>query len=196
MLNYIFSAMVFPSKYQKFQPLELTISFIIKITLRGALLRLRGNFGASALNRWGRPAGNGFPAILTGMPARRKGFLLVLNSPLQYIIKGGNNLPLPSVREEKYMALTREEVLHVAELARLTLAPDEIEGLTRQLNDILAYVEKLQELDTAAVEPLAHVIPVSNVFREDEVRPGLDRDTALSNAPAREEGAFVVPRVI
>jgi aspartyl-tRNA(Asn)/glutamyl-tRNA(Gln) amidotransferase subunit C len=115
---------------------------------------------------------------------------------LQYIIKGGNNLPWPSVREEKYMALTREEVLHVAELARLTLAPDEIEGLTRQLNDILSYVEKLQELDTAGVEPLAHVIPVSNVFREDEVRTGLDRDTALSNAPAREEGAFVVPRVI
>jgi aspartyl-tRNA(Asn)/glutamyl-tRNA(Gln) amidotransferase subunit C len=94
------------------------------------------------------------------------------------------------------MALTRDEVLHVAELARLSLAPEEIELFTRQLNDILAYVEKLQELDTAGVPPLAHVIPVYNVLREDAVREGLDRDTALENAPAREEGAFVVPRVI
>jgi aspartyl-tRNA(Asn)/glutamyl-tRNA(Gln) amidotransferase subunit C len=94
------------------------------------------------------------------------------------------------------MALTRDEVLHVADLARLSLAPAEIELFTRQLNDILAYVEKLQELDTAGVEPLAHVIPVFNVFREDAVSLGLDRDTALDNAPAREEGAFVVPRII
>ncbi len=94
------------------------------------------------------------------------------------------------------MALTRDEVLHVANLARLSLLPDEIELFTRQLNDILAYVEKLQELDTTGVEPLAHVIPVFNVFREDTVREGLDRETALSNAPVQEEGAFVVPRVI
>ena len=94
------------------------------------------------------------------------------------------------------MALTREEVLHVADLARLTLVPAEIELFTRQLNDILAYVEKLQELDTAGVEPLAHVIPVFNVFREDVVSQGLDRESALDNAPAREEGTFVVPRII
>ena len=94
------------------------------------------------------------------------------------------------------MALTRDEVLHVADLARLSLVPVEIEVFTRQLNDILAYISKLQELDTAGVEPLAHVIPVFNVLREDAVIPGLDRDTALSNAPAREEGAFVVPRII
>ena len=94
------------------------------------------------------------------------------------------------------MALTREEVLHVADLARLTLVPAEIELFTRQLIDILAYVEKLQELDTAGVEPLAHVIPVFNVFREDVVSQGLDRESALDNAPAREEGAFVVPRII
>ena len=106
---------------------------------------------------------------------------------------------LPRLRErfeEKFMALTRDEVLHVANLARLTLAPAEIELFTRQLNDILAYVEKLQELDTEGVEPLAHVIPVFNVFREDAVSQGLDRESALDNAPAREEGAFVVPRII
>ena len=94
------------------------------------------------------------------------------------------------------MALTRDEVLHVANLARLSLLPEEVELFTRQLNDILAYVEKLQELDTAGVPPLAHVIPVFNVFREDEVKAGLSREAALDNAPVREEGAFVVPRVI
>ena len=94
------------------------------------------------------------------------------------------------------MALTRDEVLHVAELARLSLAPEEIELFTRQLNDILAYVEKLQELDTEGVPPLAHVIPVFNVFRQDAVTPGLDRDAALNNAPGKEEGAFLVPKII
>ena len=94
------------------------------------------------------------------------------------------------------MALTQEEVLHVAELARLSLRPDEVEMFTRQLNDILAYVEKLQELDTAGVSPLAHVGSVTNVFREDEVKAGLPREQALENAPAQEEGAFLVPRVI
>jgi aspartyl-tRNA(Asn)/glutamyl-tRNA(Gln) amidotransferase subunit C len=94
------------------------------------------------------------------------------------------------------MALSREEVLHVAELARLSLGPEEVELFTRQLNDILAYVEKLQELDTGGVKPLAHVVPVFNAFREDEVKPGLPLEEALDNAPAREEGSFVVPRVI
>jgi aspartyl-tRNA(Asn)/glutamyl-tRNA(Gln) amidotransferase subunit C len=113
-------------------------------------------------------------------------------------LKAGLEVPVPQGgdSEEKSMALTREEVLHVAKLARLSLGLEEIEVFTRQLNDILAYVEKLQELDTAGVPPLAHVITVFNVFREDVVREGLDRDVALDNAPAREEGAFVVPRVI
>ncbi len=94
------------------------------------------------------------------------------------------------------MALSRDEVLHVAELARLSLRPEEVELFTRQLNDILAYVEKLQELDTSGVAPLAHVIPVFNAFREDEVREGLPTEEALANAPAREAGSFLVPRVI
>jgi aspartyl-tRNA(Asn)/glutamyl-tRNA(Gln) amidotransferase subunit C len=94
------------------------------------------------------------------------------------------------------MALSREDVMHVAELARLSLGPEEVELFTRQLNDILSYVEKLQELDTAGVAPLAHVIPVFNAFREDEVRAGLPLKEALENAPAREEGNFLVPRII
>ena len=94
------------------------------------------------------------------------------------------------------MALSREEVLHVADLSRLTLRSEEIEIFTRQLNDILAYVEKLQEWDTTGVVPLAHVIPVFNAFREDEVKEGLPLDLALENAPAREDDNFLVPRVI
>jgi aspartyl-tRNA(Asn)/glutamyl-tRNA(Gln) amidotransferase subunit C len=94
------------------------------------------------------------------------------------------------------MVLTREQVLHVAHLARLKLEPEEIEVFTRQLNDILKYVEKLQELDTRGVPPLAHVAPVVNAFREDKVKESLPRDQALDNAPAREEGSFVVPRII
>jgi len=94
------------------------------------------------------------------------------------------------------MALTRAEVLHVASLARLSLNPEEVDLFTRQLNDILAYVEKLQEVDTEGVPPMAHAVPLVNVFREDEAAPGLPRDEALANAPAPEEGTFVVPRII
>ena len=94
------------------------------------------------------------------------------------------------------MALTREEVLHVAHLARLDLGPQEVELFTRQLNDILAYVEKLKELDTRGVTPMTHAVPLANAFREDEVADGLPREEALDNAPAREEGSFLVPRVI
>jgi aspartyl-tRNA(Asn)/glutamyl-tRNA(Gln) amidotransferase subunit C len=94
------------------------------------------------------------------------------------------------------MTLTREAVLHVANLARLSLNPAEVDTFTRQLNDILAYVAKLQEVDTAGIPPLAHAMPLSNAFREDEVEPGLERERSLANAPEREAGAFVVPRVI
>jgi aspartyl-tRNA(Asn)/glutamyl-tRNA(Gln) amidotransferase subunit C len=94
------------------------------------------------------------------------------------------------------MALTREEVLHVAQLARLSLEAEEVEMFTRQLNDILAYVEKLKELDTGDLTPMTHAVPLFNAFREDAATGCLPRDEALDNAPAREEGAFVVPRVI
>jgi aspartyl-tRNA(Asn)/glutamyl-tRNA(Gln) amidotransferase subunit C len=94
------------------------------------------------------------------------------------------------------MTLTREDVLHVAELGRLNLNPEEVDLFTRQLNDILAYVEKLQEVDTAGVPPMAHAVPIFNVFRDDEVVPSLSRDEGLANAPAPEAGTFVVPRII
>lgn len=94
------------------------------------------------------------------------------------------------------MALTREEVLHVAQLARLALKPEEVELFTRQLNDILAYVRKLEQADTSGVSPMSHVLRKDEAFREDRVAESLPRERALANAPAQEEGTFVVPRVI
>ena len=92
--------------------------------------------------------------------------------------------------------ITRKDVEHVAELARLELTAAETEQFIVQLNSILTYVEKLNELDTANVEPTAHVIPLSNVLRDDEVRPSLDRAKVLHNAPEESHFFFKVPRII
>jgi aspartyl-tRNA(Asn)/glutamyl-tRNA(Gln) amidotransferase subunit C len=92
--------------------------------------------------------------------------------------------------------ITREDVEHVAELARLELTATEKEQFIVQLNSILTYIEKLNELDTADVEPTSHVIPMSNIFRDDQVRPCLDRALALQNAPEESHFFFKVPRII
>jgi aspartyl-tRNA(Asn)/glutamyl-tRNA(Gln) amidotransferase subunit C len=92
--------------------------------------------------------------------------------------------------------ITREEVEHVARLARLELAEDEKARMTAQLDAILGYIEKLNQLDTSAVEPTSTVIPMVSVMREDEVRPSLTQDQALANAPDREDIFFRVPRII
>ena len=92
--------------------------------------------------------------------------------------------------------ITRREVEHVARLARLALSEEEKELMTRQLDRILGYVDKLNELDTSQVEPTSHVIPMENVLREDAVRPSLSQDDALANAPDREPPFFRVPRII
>ena len=92
--------------------------------------------------------------------------------------------------------IAREDVEHVAELARLELTPSEKEQLIAQLNSILTYFEKLDELDTIDVEPTSHVMPMSNVFRDDEVRPSLDRTEVLHNAPEKAHFFFKVPRII
>ena len=92
--------------------------------------------------------------------------------------------------------ITREDVEHVAELARLDLTAAEKEQFISQLNDILTYVNKLNELDTTGVEPTSHVIPMSNALREDAVRPSDDRATMLQNAPEEFHFFFKVPRII
>ena len=94
------------------------------------------------------------------------------------------------------MAITREQVEYVANLARLDLSGDEKDVFARQLDSILHYIEKLNELDTSQVEPLVHVAEDVNVFREDAVAPSLPREEALANAPDQQDGCFKVPRII
>ena len=91
------------------------------------------------------------------------------------------------------MAISREQVLHVAKLARLALTEDELERLGEQLGAILEAVGKVSELDLADIPPTSHPLDLVNVFAEDEPRPSLDRDVALANAPQAEAGAFRVP---
>jgi len=91
------------------------------------------------------------------------------------------------------MAITREDVLHVAALARLELTEDEIVRLTEQLNDILAAVGKVSELDLSDVPPTSHPLAVVNVLRPDEPRPSLPLEDVFANAPDREGEFYRVP---
>ncbi|HZR91452.1 MAG TPA: Asp-tRNA(Asn)/Glu-tRNA(Gln) amidotransferase subunit GatC [Gaiellaceae bacterium] len=93
------------------------------------------------------------------------------------------------------MAITREDVLHVARLARLELSEEEVERFREQLSAILEAVGKVAELDLAGVEPTAHPLDLVNVLAEDEPRPSLPREEALANAPDPEDGYFGVPSV-
>lgn len=95
------------------------------------------------------------------------------------------------------MSLTKDEVLKVAHLARLEFAEDEIERFRGDLNNILKFVEKLQEVDTQGVEPLFQVNhDEENKFRKDEIKESLDPEKALLNAPEKEAGMFIVPKVV
>ncbi|HEX9655694.1 MAG TPA: Asp-tRNA(Asn)/Glu-tRNA(Gln) amidotransferase subunit GatC [Bacteroidota bacterium] len=94
------------------------------------------------------------------------------------------------------MSVTVKDVEHVAALARLSFSDEEKQKLTHELNEILQYMEQLNSLDTSKVEPLSHVIELQNVFRQDEIRPGVSREDALKNAPAHSEKFFKVPKVI
>jgi aspartyl-tRNA(Asn)/glutamyl-tRNA(Gln) amidotransferase subunit C len=94
------------------------------------------------------------------------------------------------------MAVTRDDVEHVAALAQLQFSPEEMGRLTTQLNTILTYIDQLNALNTEGITPLSHVIELGNVFREDVLTPGLLREEVLKNAPARTEKFFKVPKVI
>lgn len=91
------------------------------------------------------------------------------------------------------MAITRDEVLHVARLARLELTEEEVERFTEQLSAILEAVAKVSELDLSEVEPTAHPLDITNVWAPDEPRASLPVEEALANAPEREGGFFKVP---
>jgi aspartyl-tRNA(Asn)/glutamyl-tRNA(Gln) amidotransferase subunit C len=94
------------------------------------------------------------------------------------------------------MKLTTEQVQHVANLARLEIEPQAVEKMAGQLATILAYVQKLSEVDTTGVEPTSHAIALTNAFREDRVHEHLKPESAVANAPEKEDGSFVVPKVI
>lgn len=94
------------------------------------------------------------------------------------------------------MKITADQVRHVAGLARLEIDPAAVEKLAGELATILAYVEKLDEVDTRGVPPTSHALALTNAFREDVVHDHLSREQALKNAPSQDEGSFVVPKVI
>ena len=94
------------------------------------------------------------------------------------------------------MKLTRAEVLHVAELARLGLSESEVARFQEQLSDILTHAERLQQLDLNQISPSARVQDLQTVLRDDEVRPSFPREAILANAPQEAEGCFRVPPVL
>lgn len=94
------------------------------------------------------------------------------------------------------MKITRQNVEDVALLSRLEMTAEELDAYSGQLNAILEYADILNKLDTKGIEPTAHVLPLKNVMRPDEVKPSLLRELALSNAPEAEDGYFKVPKVM
>lgn len=92
--------------------------------------------------------------------------------------------------------VTDETIAYVGILAKLELSPEETQQAKKDMNTMLEYMELLQDLDTEGVEPMSHVFPIQNVFREDVVENGDDREQILSNAPAQKEGSYQVPRTV
>lgn len=88
------------------------------------------------------------------------------------------------------------DIEYVARLARLSLTESEKERFRKDLAEILAYVGKLNQIDTEAIQPTSHVLSVQNVFRDDEVLPSLPKDVVLANAPQKKDGLFKVPKII
>ena len=94
------------------------------------------------------------------------------------------------------MGISAKDVEALAHLARIQLTSEELQRFAGQLDEILAYVEKLKKARTEGVSPTSHVLPLTNVFREDQLRPSLPTEGALSNAPEREGPYFKVPQII
>jgi len=92
--------------------------------------------------------------------------------------------------------IEKKEVKHIANLAHLKLSNEEINLFTRQLGDILDYINKLNEIDTDEITPTAYNIPMKNVLREDKVKESMDREKVLTNAPEKKDGQFRVPKII
>lgn len=91
------------------------------------------------------------------------------------------------------MSIDREQVLHVARLARLRLSDEEVDTMVGELSSILTHIERISELDLEGVPPTTHVVEVGNALRADEPRPSLPRETIFEQAPATQDGGFLVP---
>jgi aspartyl-tRNA(Asn)/glutamyl-tRNA(Gln) amidotransferase subunit C len=94
------------------------------------------------------------------------------------------------------MSSLASKIEYVAELARLKLTQQEINTFQSQLENVLQHVERLNQVDVSGVEPMAHSLPIFNVFRDDEPRAGLERQSALANAPRQAQGLFLITKVI
>ena len=94
------------------------------------------------------------------------------------------------------MAAVEIDIKYVGHLARLALTPEEEQKMAAQLGDVLGYIEKLNEVDVTGVEPTAHAFPMSNVTRPDEIRPSMNHEDALRNAPVQANGLFIVPKIV
>ncbi len=94
------------------------------------------------------------------------------------------------------MKVTENDVKIVASLSRLKISDEESVDVIAQLDKFLTYVENLQSVDTSKIEPTTYALPMQNIFREDKVKPSLNRELALSNAPMQDDGYFKVPRVL
>jgi len=94
------------------------------------------------------------------------------------------------------MSIDKETVRHIAHLSRIELQPNELEKLSGQLHDILGFIDKISDLDIDKVEPASHILPISNVLREDKPHISLSPEKALENAPSRKGNFFSVPKII
>jgi aspartyl-tRNA(Asn)/glutamyl-tRNA(Gln) amidotransferase subunit C len=94
------------------------------------------------------------------------------------------------------MPITKKDIQHIAELARLNLANEEIEAFTHQFGNILSYMERLNHVDTDNVSPMSHPSQMINAFRDDIVMPSISNENALANAPESDENAFIVPKIV
>ncbi|WP_163528698.1 Asp-tRNA(Asn)/Glu-tRNA(Gln) amidotransferase subunit GatC [Halobacillus ihumii] len=92
--------------------------------------------------------------------------------------------------------ISKDEVKHVAHLARLSINEEEADMFTKQLDDIIMYAEQLNELDTEGVEPTTHVLNLQNVMRKDEPKKWITKQEALKNAPDKQDGQFKVPSIL
>jgi aspartyl-tRNA(Asn)/glutamyl-tRNA(Gln) amidotransferase subunit C len=94
------------------------------------------------------------------------------------------------------MAITKDQVEYVAKLARLNLKEEEKERLTVDMAQIIDFADKLNSLNTEGIEPTAHILPINNVIRKDEIKPSYDRDVMLENAPSKENGCYKISKVV